>query len=292
MARSVFLAALAVLLAVAGSAGPARGQDLLPFDPGEKMEYEVHLGAFGTVGEGSMEVLGVDTVRAHPTFHLRMRVKGGVLFAKVNDQLDSWADRRTLAVRRIDHRIKEVNHKRHRTIDFFPEERRWVQEQGGKSGELSTDLPLDEVSFVYFARTLPLEVGRTYTFDRYYKPNGNPVVLRVLRTETVEVPAGRFETIVVQPTIKSGGLFGQGGEAELYFTNDPRRLLVKLRSKMPVVGSLRLELKSYSPGRPLAQAAEEMQTGAPDAPAPVADSPTEALAEAPPTSVPQSGRTE
>lgn len=261
------LAGLAVLGLTERSSAGTR----IPFGPGERMEYEVHLGAFGTVGEGSMEVLGIDSLGGHASLHLRLKVKGGVLFAKVNDRLDAWMDAKTLATRRIDHRIKEVNHKRHRTIDFFPEERRWHQEQGDRTGDLATDLPLDEVSFVYFARTLPLEVGQTYTFDRYYKPGGNPVVLRVLRTETVEVPAGRFETIVVQPVIKSDGLFGQGGEAELYLTNDVRRLLVKMRSKVPVVGSLRLELTSFVAGEPLPLEGDAAGSASPPTPDPGMD---------------------
>jgi hypothetical protein len=113
---------------------------------------------------------------------------------------------------------------------------------------LPTDEPLDDVSFLYFARTIPLEVGQTYTFYRYYKESGNPVVLKVLRREKVRVPLGEFDTIVIQPVVRAGGLFGEGGEAEVYLTDDSRRLLVQLRSKVPVLGYLNLELVSYERG--------------------------------------------
>ncbi len=73
-------------------------------------------------------------------------------------------------------------------------------------------------------------------------------MLRVLRKETVNVPAGTFETIVVQPIIQTDGLFGQGGQAEVFFSDDERRLLVHLRSRVPIVGSLSLHLRSYEPG--------------------------------------------
>jgi hypothetical protein len=257
MHRTTRTVALLVVLA-AGAASISLSQTSVPFAPGEKLQYEVKLGALGTVGKGSMEVLGIEPQQGHPTYHLRMAIKGGVLFAKVDDRLESWMDTQTLATRRIDHRQKEVNFKRNRTIDLYPEQRRWQQVQGNASGELATDLPLDEVAFLYYVRTLDLEVGKTYTFDRYYKASGNPVVLKVLRVETVTVPAGRFETIVVQPTFRTDGLFGQGGEAELYFSADDRRLLVKMRSKVPVVGSLRLELASYTPGQPLAPVSQEL----------------------------------
>jgi len=94
-------------------------------------------------------------------------------------------------------------------------------------------------------------VGKEYTFNRYFRESGNPVVLRVLRKETVTVPAGTFETVVVRPIIQTRGLFSQGGEAELYFTDDHRRLLVQMRSKVPLVGSISLHLRSITEGRPL-----------------------------------------
>ena len=90
-------------------------------------------------------------------------------------------------------------------------------------GSLDTSEPLDDVAFLYYARTLPLEVGETYTINRYFREDGNPVVLRVLRKETIRMPAGTFNTIVVQPIIQTDGLFGEGGEAEVYFTDDARR---------------------------------------------------------------------
>ncbi len=72
----------------------------------------------------------------------------------------------------------------------------------------------------------------------------------MLRRERVKVPAGEFSTIVVRPIIKTRGIFSKGGEAEVYLTDDDRRLLVLLRSKLKV-GSVILELTDYMEGQPL-----------------------------------------
>jgi hypothetical protein len=77
------------------------------------------------------------------------------------------------------------------------------------------------------------------------------VILRVLRKDTVEVPAGTFSTVVVQPIIRSSGAFGEGGKAELYFSDDERRLLVLMNSDVPVIGRLSLQLKAIKEGSPL-----------------------------------------
>jgi hypothetical protein len=66
----------------------------------------------------------------------------------------------------------------------------------------------------------------------------------------VKVPAGTFATIVLQPVIKTKGLFGEGGEAELYFSDDAKRMLVMLNTKLSI-GSLKLQLEKYEAGSPL-----------------------------------------
>lgn len=256
VAGSVF-----VLLGVAPAAaqngdGPHAVRDrdavaAVPFGLGERLTYKVTLGVFGGVGNGAMEVLELDTIHGRPTYRLRFTLNGGVLFAKVDDTLQSWLDVSDLISRRFEQNQKEVNYERHRTFDFFPEQGIWKRLENGQTGELATPEPLDDVSFIYFIRTIPLEVGKTYTFDRYYKDSGNPVIVKVLRKETVTVPAGTFETVVVRPIIKTKGLFSEGGEAEVYFTDDHRRLIVQMKSKVPVIGSLGLQLESYMPGERL-----------------------------------------
>ncbi len=84
------------------------------------------------------------------------------------------------------------------------------------------------------------------------------MLLRVVRRDEVEVPAGVFKTIVVEPTIQTRGLFGKGGEAELHFSDDERRLLVYMRSKVPVLGSLTLHLREIREGVAIPRTAEEL----------------------------------
>lgn len=223
----------------------ADGRVLVPFGAGERAEFQVKLGAI-TVGSGAMEVLGEETVRGHRTWHTRLRVSGGIPLARVDDRFDSWIDAAGLFSRRFKQDQKEVRFERNRTYDFFPE-RRTFRRENGETGTIPTSQPLDDVSFLYYARTLPLEVGETYTLNRYFKADGNPVVLRVVRRDTVRVPAGSFATVVVEPTIKTDGLFGEGGRAEVHFSDDWRRIPVMIRSSVPVVGSLSMYLRSYTP---------------------------------------------
>jgi hypothetical protein len=221
----------------------------VPFGPGERLAFRITLGPFGRVGHGSMEVIDLDTVHGHPSYELRLRIQGGIGFAKVDDSMASWLDASKLVSRRFHQDQKEIRYERHRKFDFFPEERRWARTDNDEKGDLPTDSPLDDLSFLYYVRTLPLEPGSTYTLDRYFSRKGNPVVVKVLRREEVKVPAGTFQTVVVQPLIQTRGLFSKGGKAEIYFTDDERRMVVQLKSSVPVVGSLNMYLESYSAGK-------------------------------------------
>lgn len=240
---------------------PDVSQRHVPFGLGERATYAVRLGRIGTVGQGTMHITGIETVDRRPTYRARLQIAGGIPLARVDDTFESWIDVQGLFSRRYHQDQKEVNFERQRQFDFFPERRAYRRTDTGETGTLPTDRPLDEVSFLYYARTLPLRVGETYTLNQYFREDGNPVVLRVLRKERVRVPAGTFETIVVQPIIRTRGLFGEGGQAEVFFSDDDRRILVMLRSRVRLVGSLSLHLREYEPGQPhaaaLAQIARE-----------------------------------
>ena len=107
-------------------------------------------------------------------------------------------------------------------------------------------LPLDDGSFLYFIRTIPLEIGKEYVFDRYFRPDRNPVRIQVLRREKITVPAGTFDAVVVRPIINARGVFSQNGRAEVWLSDDDKRLMLQMKSHLKF-GSLNLYLKSYRP---------------------------------------------
>lgn len=219
----------------------------VPFGVGEQLSYRVKFGPL-EVGEAEMRLPAIDTIAGHPTYHLRFTIKGGIPFYKLEDTQESWLDVYELASRRFIQDLQEGDYERYRVYEIDLEERRYTTNEGTTDSVPSG--ALDDASFVYFVRTIPLEVGETYEWNRYFRYDRNPVVLKVLRREEVEVPAGKFKTVVVRPIIKAGGIYGEGGEAEIYMTDDARRIPVLLRSKLKV-GRLSMELTEYEPGTPL-----------------------------------------
>ncbi|NUO65039.1 MAG: DUF3108 domain-containing protein, partial [Gemmatimonadaceae bacterium] len=216
----------------------------LPFAPGEQLTYDVKFGSID-VGNAVMEVVGVEEVRDRPAFHVRFNVKGGTLFYKVNDHYESWLDTTTLVSLRHVQDIDEGRYERERHYEIMPE--RGVYRENDKPEQPTVQMPLDDGSFFFFLRTIPLEVGQTYSFNRYFKPDRNPVTVTVVRKERIKVPAGTFDAIVLHPTIKAKGVFGEGGQAEIWLADDSSRVMLQMKSKLKI-GSLNLYLKKLKRG--------------------------------------------
>jgi hypothetical protein len=216
----------------------------VPFTVGERLDYDVKFG-FVRVGRGSMQVIGIDSVRGMNAWHTVFRVRGGTIFYKVDDRLESWLDVERLVSLRHYQDLNEGRRERERRFEIMPE--RGVFLEAGKEEAATVAEPLDDGAFLYFVRTIPLEVGATYEFDRYFRPDRNPVTIRVLRRERIKVPAGEFDAIVIQPIIKTKGIFSEGGRAEIWLSDDADRIMLQMRSKLSF-GSLNLYLTAHQRG--------------------------------------------
>ena len=152
---------------------------VVPFGPGERLEYKVKLGIFNA-GEAHMEVLGIDSVRGEPAYHVDVAMRGATLFGilKMDSHYESWIDTRLIMSRRYISDVSNTGHSSYRSFEFYPDEGYWDQTDESVIGELATALPLDDISFLYFVRSIPLEVGQTYTYSRYFKKDGNPLSSR------------------------------------------------------------------------------------------------------------------
>lgn len=210
-----------------------------PFVPGEHHEYELKFG-FLTVGTGQLSVSGPDTLRGREVFRLRYQIDGGVPFFRVHDEMESWFDPKALLSLRFTQELHEGSKRYSRYFDFFPEES--VVLERGKGRAPSVPEPLDDASFIFFLRTQAFAPGVIVTSNRYFRPDGNPVVVQMLRRETITVPAGTFATIVVQPRIRTAGIFSDGGEALLWFADDSTRTLIQMKAKLSF-GTIGLFLK-------------------------------------------------
>jgi len=218
---------------------------------GERLQYDAKFGILN-IGGASLEVAGLDTLRGSEALHIRFVIDGGNFLYQLHNEWDSWVALPDFTSRRFVQDHNEGGRTYHNAYDIYPDSGFYRQE--GVDSVLPTSaLPLDDAAFFYFVRTVPLEVGQRYEFDRYFKPDRNPVVLEVVGRDTVDVPAGRFDCLVVRPLIKGGGIFREKADGRLWITNDDRRLVVQIKSRF-YFGSLTFRLtKITGPGTPPAE---------------------------------------
>jgi hypothetical protein len=233
---------LGLLVAVAlQSAAPAPSVPEYPFAVGEKLSYTAKLGML-TLGSGSLEVAAMDTVRGVESFRLRFRLQGRTMFYSLDDVLESWLGSADLTSRRFVQDFLENNRATKRRYEIFPDSGFYRELGKDTTARPTPAQPLDDAAFFYFVRVTPLEVGKTYKFDRYFRKEKNPVVIEVLKREKMELPDGaKVQCLVLHPVIDTKGLFSKRSETRIWLTDDPRRLPVQIRTKFPF-GTITLRL--------------------------------------------------
>ncbi|HET7024277.1 MAG TPA: DUF3108 domain-containing protein [Gemmatimonadales bacterium] len=243
----ILLAILAAVQATApAAAAPADTADRTlasySFQVGEEYRYTARLGVL-TVGEASMSIPAIDTVHGAATFVFRFTLNGRALFFTIDDTLTSWTGIKDFKSRRFLQKNNEDG-------SLWLRDRTILADSGyyrtlGDSGKSPTpDVPLDDAAFFYFVRTIPLEVGKTYSFDRYFMKDKNPIIVQVLKRDGCDLPDGRHvQCLVLAPVVKTKGMFSERAQARVYLTDDALRIPVEIRSRFPF-GVIDLKLRA------------------------------------------------
>lgn len=99
------------------------------------------------------------------------------------------------------------------------------------------------ISALFYMRAFAYKKGKKYAF-RVADDNKN-IVFRadVVKREKIKTDAGEFNTVVIQPRFEVDGSFAQTGKILFWLTDDDRKFLVKIKSKIKI-GSIYGELMS------------------------------------------------
>jgi len=223
----------------------------VPFPVGERLVYQAKFGIFN-VGTATMEVAGIDTVRGASAVHLVFRISGGALWYHIEQTLESWVGRCDFRSRRFWNQTEEKGKSWERKFDIYPDSG-FYREAGRDTTLATVPDPLDDAAFLYWIRTVPLEIGKRYEYRRYFRPERNPVIVEVLGRERVGVAGRKWNAIVIRPRIPNGGgIFAERADARMWLSDDDRRVMLALQSNFSF-GQVTMKLKAYSDppaGRP------------------------------------------
>jgi hypothetical protein len=273
--------------AAAGAQVPRPAPDP-PFRVGEALTYSIAY-AFVDAGTLRMSVEGIENVNGRPAYHFVSRAQTNSSISalySLTDHLQSWMDVERLYSLRYHRDAVEKGKKRSKHLTFDQARHVKIFEHDGSEKAIAPEAQ-DDVSILYYLRTLPFAEGKTFTLDNLADPEDNPMRIAVLGTEKVRVAAGTFDCWVLKLDVHTdSGVFSQGGEVKTWLSRDPRHVLVKLQSKLSV-GSFNVELTEFQPGAdgpPAASGAAPAESASAAGPAPTADSAALSTPGSPPAS--------
>lgn len=227
------------------------------FKPGEKLTFEINYG-FVTAGEAVMEIDPVfQTMNGRKCYDIRFTVNSTSSFDwvyKVKDFYRTYVDVEGLFPWRFEQHIKEGNYQRDFEAIFDQENHKaktYTGEKDPKKFEGEFEIPeytQDAMSAFYYYRTFDynsMKVGDITTVQNFYKDKTYPLQVKYLGKETIEVPAGEFRCVKVEPLVQEGGLFKSEGSIVVWMTDDDRKMPVKVKTKV-VIGSIDADLSEYS----------------------------------------------
>lgn len=217
------------------------------FGVGERLAFSVNFG-FINAGDAVMSIPSYDTVGGRRCYRVEFSVNSLQSFAwvyKVEDHYLTFIDAESIAPLKFEQHIREGTYRRDFVAQF--DQARHI----AKTTEGEYPIPEyvhDIMSAFYFVRTIDFTgyvPGEQTTLYNFYKDKSYELVIRFLGRQELEVEAGTFNTVVVEPLVREGGLFKSEGRIVIWLSDDDRKIPVRVNTKV-VIGSIDVELTSYS----------------------------------------------
>lgn len=216
----------------------------VPFGRGEYLLFAIQYGLI-TAGEATLEVRNYAEIGGRKSYRVVSEARTNKtfdVFYKVRDQHISFIDWEHLHSLRFEKYLREGRFRRDGRVDFDQANRLAIYPDRQVGIPPNTQ---DFLSALYYFRTVDIEPGQALAMVNHTNGKNYPIFIKVLRRETVTVPAGKFDCIVIEPVLETTTIFENTGRLTIWLTDDKVRMPVLLRSKV-IVGSFEAVLKEYA----------------------------------------------
>ncbi len=219
-----------------------------PFKVGEKLVFSVSWSNVVKAGTATLEVRGVKLFNGRKVYHIVSRASSGPqvsAFFYTRDRVDVYLDTKDYTVWKSEKHLVEGTYKDDEVVYFNPSKRTATR---GVTTMRVLPNARDALGGFYWVRSLALTVGGQITVNYADGKASKTIPVKVLRKERVEVPAGTFDTLVIEPVLtETEGIFKQEGRIWIWVTDDEKKMPVLLKSKI-VIGDISVRLESYDLG--------------------------------------------
>ncbi len=231
-----------------------------PFRPGEKVTFSI---SYFNVEGGTleMEVRPFVEVNGLKAYNFTVSAKSNSMFSRfyaVDDQAITYMLYDEMVPVNLQISIKESKQLAEtRTLfDWIKMKAEYWQKQitkekGERSKKIEWDIPAysqNVVSVAYYLRAFKMEPGKKLAIR--VADEGKNIVFtgEVLRREKLKTPIGELDTVVIKPRVTADGVFKPIGDILIWLTDDDRKFLVRLESKIKI-GTVVAKLKSIEKGQ-------------------------------------------
>jgi hypothetical protein len=228
----------------------------LPFGPGESLRFSIEYGPV-KAGTATLEVHPMRTHKGRLSYHFVSTAASAPFFDKVyrvRDRIDALVDAERFVSWQYRKVQREGSHKAEHYVAYDHTGNR-ARYKDGTVVSIPPDA-IDMLGAFYRTRLETLEPGSSIYLPHHSDKKTFYLEVLVLRRERIEVPAGTFSCLVIEPQVGEAGPFRNQGRLTLWLTDDERKMPVRMESKVPV-GSIAAVLLEARPGSPpLAQGSQ------------------------------------
>ncbi len=167
------------------------------------------------------------------------------MFYPVRDTVESYIDTKGLYSHYFRKHLREGGYKVDRITTF--DQRRQLAITA-KDTVPTFPFVQDVLSSLYYIRIQDLVPGKDILIDNHTDRKNYPLKVIVHGRQEIEVPAGKFKCIVVEPVMRHEGIFKAKGRITIWLTDDRHKMPVKMQSEVYLLGSISAKLKKYTLG--------------------------------------------
>lgn len=218
------------------------GDTALPLPVRESLEYSIEFGVI-KAGRATMTMEPADATAGDSLIELTSRAQSSSFFSKfypVDDVVRSVVHQSTFLPVRFEKRLSEGDYRSYESFRFDRDTSCAIY-----SSQDTVSVPeraRDVLSAFYDVRRHTLAPGTVLTFPNHSNKKTSVIQIKVLGHETIDTRVGRFRCIKVQPVMAQGGLFKNEGRIWVWFTDDDKRIPVKMESKL-AFGAITVEIE-------------------------------------------------
>lgn len=217
------------------------------FNVGEYMKFKVRYGHI-PAGMAYMEVLDTVDYEGFKSFKIRSVAHSNAFvstFFKVRDTVTTIVDYDGIFTHFFNKKLREGHYKKEQSTLFDQRKHLAIT---GEDTIRTYAFVQDAFSALYFARTQTIEPGVDLLVDNHTDRKNYPLEVIVHGRDSVEVEAGKFDCIVVEPVMRAEGIFKAKGRIKIWLTNDRYKLPVKMQTEVFFLGAIHADLVEYRLG--------------------------------------------